>query len=81
MESSKEQPKERKMYLHAELQLAQFHDRQRELIAEADQHRLLASARRHRRQLAAAPVAQPAAGRRTDATLGQCGPRAAAPAR
>jgi hypothetical protein len=81
MESSKEQPKERKMYLHAELQLAQFHDRQRELIAEADQHRLLVAARRYRRQLTATPDTDATAGQRTDATLGQCGPRAAAPAR
>ncbi|GAA4446387.1 hypothetical protein [Phytohabitans houttuyneae] len=37
------------MMMHPDLVLAQAHDRQRELIAEADRERLLATARRARR--------------------------------
>jgi hypothetical protein len=45
------------MLIHPDLTLAQAHDRQRELIAEADRRRLLAVARRHRRGNAAASPA------------------------
>ena len=69
------------MFLHPDLQLAQFHDRERELIAEAEQHRLLATARRHRRQRRADADANPAARGRPAGTLAGCGQRAAAPAR
>lgn len=69
------------MYLYPELQLAQFYDRQHELIAEADQHRLLTAALRWRRRSLAESDDNPAVQRRRDGTLTQCGPRAAAPAR
>jgi hypothetical protein len=41
--------KEPKMYLHPDVMLDQFHSRQRELFAEADRSRLLATALRARR--------------------------------
>ncbi len=69
------------MYVLPEMQLAQFYDRRRELIAEADQHRLLNAARLWRRQPLAESDDVPAVRRRRDGTLTQCGPRAAAPAR
>jgi hypothetical protein len=37
------------MLIHPDLMLTQFHDRERELIAEADRYRLLNAARRRRR--------------------------------
>jgi hypothetical protein len=37
------------MFIHPDLVLAQAHNRQRELVAEADRHRLLKAARRNRR--------------------------------
>jgi hypothetical protein len=45
------------MLIHPDLTLAQAHDRQRDLIAEADRGRLLAVARRHRRGSATASPA------------------------
>jgi hypothetical protein len=51
------------MLIHPDLILDQAHQRQRELIAEADRHRLLALARRNRRRNAAvnpAPRGRPA---------------------
>ena len=62
--------------MHPEIMLALANDRQRELIAEADRARLLASARqarRARKALAARP-------RRTG-TLTSCEPSAVVPAR
>jgi len=70
------------MFLHhPDLLLAQFHDREREQIAEADQQRLLAAARRHRRQGVTDADANRAVASRSDGRLAGCGPRAAAPAR
>jgi len=69
------------MYISAEFQLAQFYDHRRELIAEADQHRLLLAARRYRRQSLAESGETPAVRGLPEGTLSQCGPRAAAPAR
>jgi hypothetical protein len=69
------------MFIHPELQLDQFYQRQRELIAEVEQHRLLAAARRHRRRRSADAESQPAARGRPAGTLVECGARAAAPAR
>jgi hypothetical protein len=37
------------MYIHTDFQLSQFHQRERELVAEADRYRLLRAARRGRR--------------------------------
>jgi hypothetical protein len=37
------------MYIHEDFQLHQFHQRERELVAEADRYRLLRAARRARR--------------------------------
>ena len=36
------------MFVHPEFQLSQFHQRESELVAEADRYRLLASTRRGR---------------------------------
>ncbi len=69
------------MFIHPELQLAQFYQRQRELIAEVDQHRLLTAARRHRRGRDADAESHPAARGRPAGTLAACEPRAAVPAR
>jgi hypothetical protein len=63
------------MLIHPELMMASFHARERELIAEADQRRLLARVRR------VARAARPPARHRTDATLATCAPRVAASAR
>jgi hypothetical protein len=49
--------KETEMLIHPDLALDQAHQRHSELIAEADRHRLLAIARRHRRRDAAASPA------------------------
>jgi hypothetical protein len=68
------------MFIHPELQLAQFHQRQRELIAEVEQHRLLAAARRYRRRRGADTESNPSARGRPAGTLTECGPPAAAPA-
>jgi hypothetical protein len=43
---------DREMLTHPDLALVQAHDRERELIAEADRRRLLVAARRHRRRKA-----------------------------
>jgi hypothetical protein len=67
------------MIFHSDLLLTHFHQRERELIAEADQHRLLAAARRRRR--AGYSEVRPAARGRPDGTLIVCAPREAAPAR
>jgi hypothetical protein len=69
------------MFIHPELQLTQFYQRQQELIAEAEQDRLLAAARRLRRRRGADAESDPAARGRPAGTLAGCGPRAAAPAR
>jgi hypothetical protein len=69
------------MFIHPELQMDLFHQRQRELIAEAEQHRLLASARRHLRWRAADAESHPAARNRPAGTLAGCEPRVAASAR
>jgi hypothetical protein len=69
------------MFIHPELQLAQFHQRERELIAEVEQHRLLATARRHRRRRGVDAESYPVARGRPAGTLAGCGARAAAPAR
>jgi hypothetical protein len=37
------------MFVHPDLMLTQFHERERDLIAAADRHRLLTAARRLRR--------------------------------
>lgn len=68
------------MFIHPELQLAQFHQRQRELVGEAEQHRLLAAARRYRRRRGADAESNPSARGRPAGTLTECGPPAAAPA-
>jgi hypothetical protein len=68
------------MFIHPELQLAQFYQRQRELIAEVEQHRLLAAARRYRRRRGADTESNPSARGRPAGTLTECGPPAAAPA-
>jgi len=68
------------MFILPELQLAQFHQRERELIAEAEQYRLLAAARRHRRRRGADADANPEARGRPAGTLAGRG-RVAAPAR
>jgi hypothetical protein len=54
------------MLIHPDLVLDQAHQRQRELIDEADRHRLLALVRRNRRRNAAtsaAPRGRPASAR------------------
>jgi hypothetical protein len=67
------------MFLHPDLALAQFHARERELIAEADRHRLLSAARRRRGGHREARVrARPAARGRPEATLAPCEPSVAA---
>jgi hypothetical protein len=71
------------MFLHhPDLLLTQVRDYQRELVAEADQRRLLNAARRRRRALASADAeATRAARARPAGTVVPCGPAAAAPAR
>jgi hypothetical protein len=80
------------MYLHPDLLLDQFHARQRELYAEADRSRLLATALRARRdnktrinsERGAGHTDQrksPAVRGRPDGSLAGCGAHAAAPAR
>jgi hypothetical protein len=69
------------MFIHPELQLAQFHQRERELITAVEQHRLLAAARRHRRRRGVDAESHPAARGAPAGTLVECGPRAVAPAR
>jgi hypothetical protein len=64
------------MWTNPELLLDLAHDRRRQLIAEADQARLLASARTARRARKAAAVSPRPAGR-----LAACEPSAAVPAR
>jgi hypothetical protein len=70
------------MFIPPETMLVLAQERQRELIAEADQYRVLRAARRvrrargaHRAEIVAAAPARPAG------TLAPCEPRAAAPAR
>jgi hypothetical protein len=70
--------KETEMLIHPDLALAQAHDRQRELIAEADRRRLLVAARRHRRAEAAV---NPAPRGRPEGEHGPQGARVPAPAR
>jgi hypothetical protein len=65
------------MMPYAELLMVDFHARERELIAKADQHRLLTIARRARR-VRAHRGADTAA--RREATLSPCAPRVAASA-
>jgi len=70
------------MLLHPELMLAHFHAHERELIAEADRHRLLSAARRRFNAGAGRRAGKdPAARGRPDATLSPCVPHVAAPAR
>lgn len=67
------------MLMHPDLGLAMANDRHRELVAEADRERLLATARRSwraRRGPKAAPVRGQPAG-----TLASCEPSVAVPAR
>jgi hypothetical protein len=65
------------------MMLALAYDHQRELIAEADRHRLLSAAWRRRRQATAEAGARAKAQARgrPDGTLAPCEPRVAAPAR
>lgn len=67
------------MFYHPDTVMALANEHRRELIAEADRYRLLASALRIRREQdrerKAAARARPAG------TLAACGPREAAPAR
>jgi len=64
------------MLMHPDLMLTLAHDRHRELIAEADQERLLSLARLARRsRKARAGAARPAG------TLASCEPSAVVPAR
>jgi hypothetical protein len=65
------------MLNHPDLTMALIHNRQDELIAEADRSRLLAAARRWRRRAAQSAEARGA----PDGTLAACEPRVAAPAR
>ncbi|GAA4708217.1 hypothetical protein [Phytohabitans rumicis] len=70
------------MMMHPDLLLAQANDRRRELIAEADQERLLNIARLARRARRARQAKQdPAARGRPAGTLASCEPSAAVPAR
>ena len=55
------------MFLHPELQLDQFHSRQRELFAEADRSRLLAAALRARRSARASGASKNSAGKNSAA--------------
>ena len=64
------------MMIHPDMMLTMANDRHRELVAEAEQGRLLSSARRARRARKAAV----ARGRPTG-TLASCEPSAAVPAR
>lgn len=66
------------MLLHPDLLLALANERHRELIAEADQERLLTIARRVRRGRRARKT--PAARGEPTGTLAACKPSAAAPA-
>jgi hypothetical protein len=68
------------MFTHPDLVLTMAHDRQRELIAEADKERLLATARLVRRGRKAKQVLQAARGRPAG-NLAACEPSAAVPAR
>jgi hypothetical protein len=66
IESTHQRLKETEMLTHPDLVLQQAHQRQRELIAEADRHRLLALVRRNRRgnaAVSAAPRGRPAGAR------------------
>ena len=64
------------MLMHPDMMLMLANDRKRELIAEADQARLLAGARRARRaRKASAPRRAPTG------TLASCEPSAVVPAR
>ncbi|HEU5110888.1 MAG TPA: hypothetical protein VFT95_20295 [Micromonosporaceae bacterium] len=67
------------MYLHPDFHLSQFHQRERELVAEADRYRLLIAARRRRRG-GARGSARAAVRGRPDGTLIACAPPAEAPA-
>jgi hypothetical protein len=64
------------MMMNSDLLLAQAYDRQRELLAEADRHRLLTFARRARRARKA-----PAVRGQPTGTLASCEPTVAVPAR
>ena len=69
------------MYIHSDFQLDQFHQRERELVAEADRFRLLRAARRGRkaRRSAGRGGGSHAAARgRPDGTLIACAPPAEA---
>lgn len=70
------------MLMHPDTMLAQAHDRQRELIAEADRYRLLATARRARQaRRARTERARGDTANSVTGTLAACGPVAAAPVR
>ena len=64
------------MLMHSDLMLTLAHDRHRDLIAEVERERLLASARKARRARKA-----PAVRGRPAGTLASCEPSAAVPAR
>ena len=64
------------MLMHPDLMLTLANDRHRELMAEADRHRLLTSALRARRARKA-----PAVRGRPAGTLASCEPSAVVPAR
>jgi hypothetical protein len=74
------------MFNNSELLMAQYHQRSAELIAEADQYRLL-SAARHARQARRSRGGRGTAADNAEVrgrpagNLAACGPRAAAPAR
>jgi len=70
------------MFLHPDLMLALANERHRELIAEADRGRLLASARLTRRARRAGRAGKASAVRgQPTGTLASCEPSAVVPAR
>ncbi len=71
------------MFTHPDLLLAQQKQRQRDLISQAEEYRLLAAARRSRRARRAAGDAAitPVVRGRPAGNLAACGPHAAASAR
>lgn len=70
------------MMTHPDLLMAQVHDHQRQMIAEAERSRLLRGAldRRRRVRNAARQQAKTAASQAVEGNLAGCGERAPAPA-
>jgi hypothetical protein len=79
--SNNDADEEPAMYIHEDFQLHQFHQRERELVAEADRYRLLRAARRARRAGRSGGRgggSHAAARGRPDGTLIACAPPVAA---